>query len=131
MVSKKRECLADLIHIIHKILVYYTMFGCFLPEKYAKYHYFIWPLIRLHWLTNKNYCILSQIELNLRNKKHLLKTVDKDHEDGDSGFMKIVFKQLFGIELTVKKSDDLTRIIFTISALISFYRFSPLLKKNQ
>jgi hypothetical protein len=130
MNKKIKIMLANILHLIHKLLVYYVIFGCFLPKKYSKYHYWIWPLIWLHWKTNNNYCIFSQWELTLREQEYLLKTVDKDHQDGDTAFMKILFKELFNIDMTVRKADVLTNTLFTISCLISLYRFTPLLKKN-
>jgi len=60
--------LALLIHITHRIIVYITLFGFILPKKYLKYHLFMWPIILLHWLTNNNRCILTELEEKITGK---------------------------------------------------------------
>ena len=116
-----RELLADILKIIHRIIVIFVVIGCTLPKKFLIYHIILFPGLLIHWKTNNNYCILTQIENNLRNKK-TTKTVNEDHDQAVS-FMKPFFKDIFNIDLDIETCDKLTIVMFTISWLISFIRY--------
>lgn len=87
-----RKLLKMLLNLIHKLLVYFMVFGVLLPEKYIFYFVITWPCIYLHWQLNNNRCILTELEYYLDNKPYP-PTVDKDH---DYPFIKSALKD-FGV----------------------------------
>jgi hypothetical protein len=115
-----KKNLAKFIHILHKFLVYFTVFGFLLPKRYLKYHLIAWPIIFLHWQTNNEKCCLSELENWLLGKKTM--TVDKDHFDGDSNFTTAMFNDI-GIHLTQKQIHFITLFLFSCAWIISAKRF--------
>ena len=117
--------LANIIHLIHRIGVYYMIFGSLLSEKYSKYHYLVFAFVYLHWKTNENICVISNFELKLRGKKYFFK-IKENQKKSDSGFMFLIINDLIGKKFTVSQYNKLTYILFIGSALISFIRFNPI-----
>lgn len=112
----------SIIVILHKLLVYFMFFGCFLPAKYLPFHLVAWPLVYLHWIMNNNKCALTQLELKLRTgDSNNAPTVDKDH-DGDYYFMKKLLAD-FNLELRDDQMASFTYGIFTVSWIISLIRY--------
>jgi hypothetical protein len=50
------------IRFIHILMILFMLLGAFLPKKYLIYFIFALPLLYLHWLTNNNKCISTEIE---------------------------------------------------------------------
>ena len=105
--------LALSVHIIHRILVYFTLLGFLLPKKYLKYHLIMWPGILLHWLTNNNRCFLSDLEVKLSGESW-------GEKESDFG---IKIAKSFGINITLKDTTKIYIIVYTITWLISLLRF--------
>lgn len=105
--------LALIVHILHRILVYFNLFGFLLPKKYLIYHLFLWPIILIHWLTNNNKCFLTQLEIQLSGNNW-----GKKESDFGIGIAKS-----FGINLSKKETDKISITLATISWLISLIRF--------
>jgi len=101
--------IAVLVNIIHNILMFFTIFGFILPKKYLMFHALTFPLILLHWKTNNDKCVLSQLEKYLTG------------DNSDSSFMKSFFER-FGINLTMRGVDILNITLFTVAWLITMYR---------
>ena len=113
--------LANVIHITHKIIAYIVIFGFLLPKKYLWYHQFLFPILFLHWKTNNDSCILSQIEVYILGDKNV-PIVENDHDDSDSTFMKSLFSN-WGLKITSDHESNIyTVVLFTTSWLITLYR---------
>jgi hypothetical protein len=111
------------IVIIHKILVYFMFLGFLLPKKYLPFHLLVWPIVYTHWQFNDNKCILTQIELKIKNGSEKdAPSVDADH-GSDYYFIKKILAD-FNIELTNRGMSNLTYSLFTIAWLISFIRLT-------
>ena len=50
-----------IVHTIHKLLVYFTIFGFLLPRKYLICHLLVFPIILFHWILNDNKCAFTQL----------------------------------------------------------------------
>ena len=105
--------LALTVHIIHRILVYFTLLGFLLPKKYLKYHLIMWPGIILHWLTNNNRCFLSDLEVKLSGESW-------GKKESDFG---IKIAKSFGLNITLKDTTKIYIVFYTITWLISLLRF--------
>ena len=105
--------LALSVHIIHRVLVYFTLLGFLLPKKYLKYHLLMWPGIVLHWLTNNNRCFLSDLEIKLSGKSW-------GSKESDFG---IKIAKSFGLNITQKHTTWMYIIVYTLIWLISLFRF--------
>ena len=104
--------IAVLVNIIHNIFILIMIFGFMLPKKYLKFHALIWPLTLLHWKTNNNKCMLTQLEKYLKGD---------DSDSSDSSFMKSFFKR-WGINLTMRGTNILNITLYTLGWLITMYR---------
>ena len=56
------QILLLIIQFVHTLIVFFALFGCFLPLNYIKYHLFMFPIIYIQWKLNNNRCILTDIE---------------------------------------------------------------------
>jgi hypothetical protein len=55
--------LADLIHLIHILLIIFILTTPFLGGDYLmSLHFIIIPFIMLHWITNQTVCALTELE---------------------------------------------------------------------
>ncbi len=104
---------ALIVHIFHRILVYFTLLGCFLPTKYLQYHLIVWPVIILHWFTNNNRCFLSDLEVKLSGESW-------GKKESDFG---IKVAKSFGLHITLEDTTRMYITFSTLSWLISFIRF--------
>ena len=110
--------LALLIHIFHRVFTYFTLFGFLLPKKYLIYHLLCFPGILIHWMTNNNKCILTELEIQLSGKSW------SEYESEYS----IKLLKSFGINVKKDKNtkDFITKLYitsYTISWLISLIRY--------
>jgi hypothetical protein len=103
-------------------------FGCFLPKKYLPFHLLSWPLVYLHWKTNNNKCVISQIEYKLKYNTTINSPTSDNHDD-DYYFMKKIFKDI-GADFSNKQLSYLTYSLFTISWIISFFRYFIFINNN-
>jgi hypothetical protein len=56
-----------LLYVIHSVIMVFVAFGFLLQPNYLIYYVFAWPIMILHWTTNNNMCILTQLENRLNN----------------------------------------------------------------
>lgn len=67
-----KKILKQIVRIIHVFLVLFYFVGAFIAKKYLILFIFAWPLLFLHWQTNNNKCICTQIEAWLDNQEDCL-----------------------------------------------------------
>jgi len=118
-----KKFLKKVVYLIHKLFVYFLVFGAFLPEKYLFLHIIAWPLTYIHWQFNEQRCILTELEYLIDNKPF----PPKVQEDDDFPFMKNIFDEI-GIKI---KNSELHNIIVygnTIFWLIGVIRYFRLYK---
>jgi hypothetical protein len=110
--------------VLHKIIVYFIIFGCLLPKKYLPFHLASWPIVYIHWKLNDNKCILTQLEHWLKDGTSM-KDAPKigEKRDDDFYFTKKTLGNL-SINLSDEDIDNLVYLVFSISWLISFYRYT-------
>ena len=78
MVRQLRLLVADIIHLIHYLLVIFILSGwLFSANIILTSHVILIPIIILHWKTNRGRCILTEIEGALRRVE---KKIDKKNE---------------------------------------------------
>jgi hypothetical protein len=61
--------ISDIIKYFHYFSTTFLFFGFLLPEKYLGYYLLFVVILRVHWLTNNNSCILTELEEKYSNKK--------------------------------------------------------------
>ena len=131
----ERKGLCSVVKIVHLLVVLFISFGFLLPKEYLWIHLCGWPLIRIHWLMNNNYCILSQIEIALTKHISIKKAGGRGcggprgnaalrPEDDDLYHTRKLMKWL-GFEgyFDDHALERLPLIPLTLSWLISFVRF--------
>ena len=57
-----KKILKPIVRTIHILLIIFFFAGAFIPKKYLILFIFTWPLLYLHWQTNNNKCIFTEIE---------------------------------------------------------------------
>ena len=117
--------LADQIHILHKLFVYFLVLGFLLPRKYLIIHLIAYLLLKLHNFTNNNYCISSLFEYILRDKENKIKTVDQMVVTIKYEYKLLAFisKKVFNHYLTRSEMHTIGNIIISISVVISIIRY--------
>ena len=117
----KTQILGNSLYIAHLLFVYFIIFGCFLPSKYLWIHILCWPLVRLHWYLNDDYCFLTQLEYKLKKN-----TIDKQlnkRNDPEASFMKTIYENFSKTKMTNAEADVITYSIFITAWTISVTRF--------
>lgn len=104
------------IQIIHKIIVYFMLFGFLLPINFVYIHSITWPIVYLHWKFNNDKCILTEMEYKLKNIEY--NHIPKTSEDHDFPFMRKLFSEL-GINLNNQQIDKFIIKYLTIVWIIS------------
>ena len=99
-----------LIVSIHKLIVYFMIFGSLLPYNYLFYFLFIAPLVYLQLQINNNKCTLSELEKYLDNKKC------------DKTFIRSMLEE-YDIYISQEKLDYLLTYILTGSWILGFIRY--------
>lgn len=115
-----KDSLIFIVNTFHKLLVYFMIFGCFLPPKYLWIHLFFWPIVYLHWQFNDGKCCLTELELYLKNVKDA-PTADKDYGE-EHYFIKKILAD-YNINLTSEEMHKGTLTLLTVSWLVSLIRF--------
>jgi len=70
--------LLSLVKFVHNLIILFVVLGSFLPKKYLIYFLFAWPTIFIHWQTNSNKCVLTELEFWIENKPYPANTIDTD-----------------------------------------------------
>lgn len=111
--GKKYILTAEFVKIIHILLISYMTFGWIVNNRY------VWlsiialaPLFHIHWKTNKDTCILTDIEKQLRGNKEIQGT-----------FIGGLGKKLLNKELSDSTVAKLAYGIMYSSAIICFLRY--------
>lgn len=65
-----KTALLNFVKIFHNLLVFFIVFGVFVPKKYLIYFLFVWPIVFIHWQTNSNRCVLTELEYWLEGKPY-------------------------------------------------------------
>jgi hypothetical protein len=60
-----KKIMSWFLKVMHLILGTFLVWGAFISKKYLIYFLFLLPVIYLHWLTNNNNCVLTELELCL------------------------------------------------------------------
>ena len=116
MDTKKQLFILD---VIHRIVVYFMVFGFILPKKYLKFHLLTYPLIWLHWKLNNNKCFLTELEYKLKGIKYEdTPSYNKDH---DFPYMRKIFNE-FGLYPSDESIHQVVMATILVSWLISFTR---------
>jgi hypothetical protein len=114
---------------IHKLIVFFLLFGWLLPIKYIHLHIIAVPIILVHWQLNNNKCIVTEIEHYLRcevdNLPYELAENSPDvntHVDNRDDFVLKLLKQL-NINFNSKTIKKYVIVGLMISWSLSFYKF--------
>ncbi|MES2962417.1 MAG: DUF2784 family protein [Bdellovibrionota bacterium] len=92
------------LQFLHMAVLVFVIFGGFLPWKEVwLVHMVFVPLMFLHWKTNNNRCVLTQIESHLKGER----------EVSESGFIKRLWISIFR-----REPSDLTLLRVTNSILV-------------
>ena len=111
--------IADLIKIIHTVLVLYILTGhYFTPIKYLKYYLLLVIFIFLDWNDFDGMCILTKLEHYFRTG---VLTNKAPLQDGPEFFRPLI-KNLFNLNLTSIEADRLNNFVFMFCFLLGFYR---------
>ena len=95
-VSRSRIIAAWFVWGIHMLVLAWMMVGAFLPYMWAWWSILILGLIlEIHWTTNGNRCILSDLEVALRGP-------ESGREKGDGVFIRCIVEKI-----TKRKVPDL------------------------
>ena len=112
-----KKVLKPIVRIIHLFLIFFLFAGAFMPKKYLLLFIFAWPLLYLHWKTNNNRCICTQIECWLDEQSYCLDQYE------DFPFMTLLLDFL-NIEIKGNKTKYyIFCTILTFFWLIGMYRF--------
>ncbi len=104
--------LVYLLNIMHRILVYFMLFGFILPGKHAWLHGIAFPLVYWHWTKNDGNCILTQYEHKLRKMDYM----PNGNNMNDYPFLRRIFSDM-GLHMT---NEDIKKYIIPYFFVISF-----------
>ena len=109
--------IADLIHIIHIILVLYIMLGFVItPGKYLKYYLYLIILIFLDWNDSDGQCILTKLEYFFRT--------GQQKTNNEPEFFRPMINRMFNIKLNRTEANKINYFIFILSFLFGFIRYN-------
>ena len=90
-IGKPRILAAWFVWLIHMVVLIWMLGGAFLPYPWAWWSIVILvPIIEIHWATNDNRCVLSDLEITLRGP-------DSGREKGDGVFIRNVVERVLRI----------------------------------
>ena len=105
--EKGEKFVADLVKLLHISIIAYTTFGWLIKSEFVWFSIIIIvPMLHIHWKTNNDKCILTNIENKLRKRK----------EKGT--FIGGISKTILKIELSDSTVSKLAYTIMYFSALI-------------
>jgi len=110
-----KKLFADIVYYIHTTLITYMCLAYLLPKKFIYLNTLLFPIVLIHWLTNKHYCILTQLEFKLRGQ-YIPSNFESIHDDS------LFVKRAINIELTNK-------FIYLFSAGLFGYSWYKSIKK--
>lgn len=115
--------IGKIIRSLHNLTMVYAVLGCFLPFKYAKYHYLIWPMIYISWIIFDNNCLLTILERKLRGIKY--KPIKSSYVEYP--LVQEIFKEYFNIKLKGPHVHKVFLFVLNLTWFISLYRHTKFL----
>lgn len=111
--------ISSFVRLIHYIIVFFIFFGFLLPDKYIKYHLFFIVILKIHWITNNDKCILTQIEQHFDNNNN------NNDDDTKYPFMNKLL-DLINVHLTDKNYDCIFDKIILLLFIYDLYKYNYL-----
>jgi len=109
--DKGEKFVADLVKLLHISIITYTSFGWLIKNEFVWFSIIIIaPILHIHWKTNDDKCILTNIENKLRKR------------DDEGTFIGGISKKILKIELSNSTVSILAYTIMYCSALICILR---------
>jgi hypothetical protein len=114
---------AQLVHTVHWIFLLFVLTGWLLPWPAAlAAHLLMIPGLILHWRTNNNRCVLTEIEERLRPK------VDRESVVEEGQFIKGAWAKAYGQEPT---DELLSRVIYGTMVFVWLLSLAHLLMTSR
>ncbi len=114
--GKPRILAAWFIWFIHMLILTWMLGGAFLPYVWAWWSIVILvPVLEIHWATNDNRCILSDIEVTLRGS-------ESGRNKGDGVFIRSIVKKVMRIQPSDRFLNGATHCVMLSVGLISVGR---------
>ena len=114
--GRPRILAAWFVWFIHMMLMMWMIGGSFLPYVWAWWSIVILvPFLEIHWATNDNRCILSDLEVTLRGP-------DSGREIGDGVFIRNVVEKVFRIQPSDRFLNGTIHVIMIVVGLVSLGR---------
>lgn len=100
--------LNNIIFVLHIFVLLFAVLGFLLPKKYLIVHLLLWPIIIIHWITNNDNCILTELEKTTKTPgseyvhfsiriKELLGIKDGESEEKDIDMMRNIYVTVYCI----------------------------------
>jgi len=103
----------NIVLIIHIFVIIFVTLIPFSNNNFFLFlHTIIVPFIIFHWIANKNSCILSTIELNLRKKIH-------NDDKTDNCFTCRIFEPIYDFKINYSQHTILIYFITSVLWIIS------------
>lgn len=124
--SKIKIGLARALWWSHLALIFFVLIGPFIAPFIAPFKMplptrvvtlillILIPLIKLHWMTNSNHCILTTLQHQLERREPVAH---------DAGFIAELIQKVFRYEISEKQAARLTDSIMLGLWLISLYNY--------
>lgn len=110
-----KTILIRLIQYIHMAVLIFVIAGALLPWREVwLVHLVFLPLMYLHWKTNRNRCVLTQIEAHLKGER----------EVSESGFIKRVWTRMAGRAPSERQLQATINSILVMAWTASMIRYA-------
>jgi hypothetical protein len=109
--------ISNVIRLLHYLIVFFFFFGFLLPDKYVSYYLLFVIIIKLHWLTNNNECVLTQLEQYYDQDKKVDMRTDTRYPFINS------MANPIGIYLSDDQYDYIFNVIVSILFLYGIYKY--------
>ena len=123
------KLIANVIKIIHYIIMFTLLLGVFLPSKYLIYYIFLWPAVYFHWYFNDNKCMLTELESHFDTKYPNVNI----HEEVIHHKYVEIFENFKKLNIYLDNIDLFTSRVYNIVIIfwvVSFIRLLNHYKKN-
>ncbi len=117
----KSILIANIIYLIHIILLLFVLFGNFiLANKYLPILIICLIFVILNWHGLFGSCILTKLEYYFRNGIWTELTAE---QEGGPEFFRPLIKKIFRIDISRTNADILNHILFILIILISLIKY--------
>jgi hypothetical protein len=117
----------QLITLLHFFITIFTFFGILLPNKYIKYYILFIIILQIHWLTNNNECIITQIEQKYATDMNIIHEQMKS--DTKYPFMEKIFNKI-NVSFDDSQYDILYNITIPLLFIYALYKHRQFIKNN-